>query len=663
MRLIDHILGVCSVLFVFASFGQDTSKVFKPIPVFAQKDTVMHLADLTSAVPHFSINAEKADELGVVDVGEALKIIPGVQIRDYGGIGGVKSISFRSLGAAHTTVVMDGNAIPNLRSGSINLSQFELFGLEKVSFSSGQVMDDYTTASAFAQANTIALRSVLFTPPKKMRFQTYLNGTTINAYEGGLMLQKRLGKHFFIGGQGMVRLGNGEYDFIHPELPNEPVFRRENTALNSTRVRVLMGYDNAKTRMTLEAYLNNVDQELPGAAVVFNPSNDQTLETNNMRFTGNFSHSKGHWRIRSMVGFDQKLTRYFDPFYLNLDGFIDARYQERVTKAGFLISRSFRYPKEQLFIGSDLLYGNLNGNQLKTNPNRVTNISVLGASTLVGSFKIDANLTTQYIYDQFIEADQRAEREFFKLSPFIAVVYKPFKESSLRIRSFYKHTFRMPSFNDLYYNFIGNTRLEPEEAQLFNLGLTWGIQRKRIRLELTADGYYNLVENKIVAIPTRDLFNWSMQNIGKTDIRGVDFGALVALKWKEIIVHLNSNHSFNESIDITNPESITFGQQIPYTPFYSGSNGLTIGYNGYKISINALISGFRYSLNENIYANYLPGFIDLNVGLSKNWSLKSGSFLIDLKIMNILNKNYQVIRSFPMPGRYLQIRLKYNLSQ
>ena len=42
--------------------------------------------------------------MGVADVAEAVKHFAGVQVRDYGGIGGLKTVGVRGLGAMHTGV-------------------------------------------------------------------------------------------------------------------------------------------------------------------------------------------------------------------------------------------------------------------------------------------------------------------------------------------------------------------------------------------------------------------------------------------------------------------------------------------------------------------------------------------------------------------------------
>lgn len=663
MPIKRNIIICLSILFCFPVFGQDTSKTLKPVPVFAKADSILRIAVITSSIPHFEINSAKTDELGATDVGDALKFMPGVQMRDYGGIGGIKTISFRSLGAGHTAVLVDGNKVPNLRSGTMNLSTFELFGLEKLSFSSGRTVDERSSASAYVQANTVALNSILFSKPQQIGLGLYSNSTTINAFEKGLYLRSPLGKNFFIGGQGLVRFGSGEYDFIHPEDVNGPVQTRENAALFDYRVRLVGGFDNGTSRLILSANHKNNEQELPGAAVLFNPSNDQKLWNEQTRVGLNHSWRKKKWGMYNHLNYQNTKSRYYDPHYLNLQGFIDAQYRQHTTTGGFLVRREFNYPGQTIFIGSDLITGILEGNNFRSRPSRYSSISVIGGSTLIGRFRLETNLSAQLIRDNFEDGEQTGSRDFFRLSPFVSIGYLPFDKVALRIRAFYKRTFRMPTFNDMYYNFIGNVDLKPEDADLFNLGITYGIKRKKLVVEFTGDAYYNQVDNKIVAIPTKDLFNWSIQNIGKTEIKGIDLGFIAAYALNKLKFDLSTNLSFNESIDITDPDGITYGHQIPYTPYYTSTHGVGLEYLGFKISSNVLISGFRFSLNENIYANYLPGFIDLNIGLSKQFVWKESHVLIDLKMMNILDKNYQVIRSFPMPGRYFQLRLKYNFKK
>lgn len=643
--------------------AQDTTRMLNPVPIYSEGDTIAKWVQIRSSIPHFQINQKQVDDWGFVDVGEALKILPGVQIKDYGGIGGVKTITYRSLGGAHTGVLVDGFSLPAMRTGSVNLSDFELFGLDHVSLSSGNPTDAYATAASYAQANTVALQSILLKAPRKVRLGIYSNATTINAYEHGAYFQKKVGKHFFLGGQGMFRHGSGKYSFVHPEQKEGPLLWRDNSVMLDYRLRIAGGFSDENTLWNASAAYSNSNQELPGAAVLFNSSNDQTLQVENMRLQSVLSHKIDKWDLSIHGGYQNEYSRYYDPYYQNLQGFIDVDFTQDNLNAGFMMRRTLRNSNEKLFFGTELIQGALSGNELILSPKRISSVTVVGGKTIFGRVKFEANLTAQIIADRENSVAENPDRNYHRFSPFVSVAYLPIKKEAFRIRSFYRHAFRMPSFNDLYYNFIGNINLNPEDAHLFNIGITYGKAHKRINVEFTADAYYNRVANKIVAIPTKDLFNWSMQNIGETEIKGIDIGGLFIHQFKNWKLDLNLSHSFNESIDITNPESLTFGHQIPYTPYYHSQSSVNASRNGYRFGITALFTGFRYSLNENIYANYLPGFADINLGLSKQLDWGKGNILIDVKAMNILNNNYQVIRSFPMPGRHYQLRIKYRLDK
>lgn len=648
---------VCTVQTVVA---QDSSRTLPSIPVYAQTDSVLRIALPNATIPHYEITKLKMDQLGAVDIGEALKIIPGVQVRDYGGIGGIKTLSYRSLGANHTTVVLDGQRLANTQTGTINLSSFELFGLEKITFTSGQVADAGASATVYAQANTIAINSVLATRPQGVRIGLYSNLTSINAFENGVYMQNTFGKYFFGGLQGMLRFGSGAYPYINAQAPENGTLLRSNTRLFNYRLKSMMGFERKGFKVLLGCYYQENEQELPGAVVLYNPSNDQKLWGKEWRVNAIQTFKKAKFIMQTHADFQSNDTRYLDPYYLNLAGFVDARYSLRSADFGFMLNHSFRFPNEKMFFGVDVIMTSLEGNTMLISPKRVQENAVIGGTTMMGKFKFEANLSNTYTTDV---NDDAGELTYFKLSPFISIGYVPFKKGKFRLRAFYKNAYRLPSFNDLYYNFIGNPNLRPEDAQLLNVGITQTGKIRQSVFEYTSDFYRNDITNKIIAIPTKDLFNWSMQNIGRAVVYGVDFGLIWSVKFKKCNVQINVNQSFNQSLDRTSPNGVNYNQQLPYTPFYSSNYGLMVSYKTFSFSSNVLYSGYRFSLNENNYANLMPAYTDISMGVSKTFKGAKHHVLVDLKAMNLLNKNYEVIRSFPMPGRYYQLRLKYNFDQ
>ena len=85
-----------------------------------------------------------------------------------------------------------------------------------------------------------------------------------------------------------------------------------------------------------------------------------------------------------------------------------------------------------------------------------------------------------------------------------------------------KRSYRLPSFNDLYYSQVGNSSLVPESALQFGTDLRCFGAGGAWRWEARLSPYYNRVSDKIVAIPTSSQFRWTMLNIGQVDVTGLD---------------------------------------------------------------------------------------------------------------------------------------------
>jgi vitamin B12 transporter len=655
----------CSLI-LGQSLGQDTTLTLPSIPVIGNQSPAISQTDIFSATPNFILSEERLGALGVLDVGDALKYVPGVQLKDYGGIGGIKSVSYRSLGAAHTIVLLDGNTQHDNQTGAINLSGFETFGVKNIIFSSGQPSTNEALPSAYLPANSISIASSLQNPPSKLAFEIRQNLTTVHAFESAANLQVPIAKNGFVGIQGFVKYGTGTYKYVYPLLGNDDSHNRLNSKILNQKIRLVGGSYFKHGKLSGTFFYNENDQQLPGAVILYNPSNDQSIYNKDYRADVNWTgFITPKWSF-AFNGFGKSnYTEYKDPTFLNQQGFLNSTYLQEAIGTGVIFNRALRLLKEKIFFGFDIKSTRLYSNQFFSDPNRVQAASVIGVKKWIKKVRIEANIAHQFIEDKTLDSEL-GTKVYSKFSPYLAVAVLPFKEHNINIRAFYKHAFRMPSFNDLYYNFIGNSLLKPENAHISNLGMTYSEwfhpandKSHGLKIEATLDGYFNQVTDKIVAIPTKDLFNWSMQNIGKTESFGTDVSLLVQRivgRWKYGVSTLQS---INKTVDITDPNLPSYGHQIPYTPKYNASYSGNVSYKGYQFDANMIYTGGRYVLNENIFSNYLNPFIDINLGLQKEFKIiKDLRFTVNAKVMNLLNKNYEVIKSFPMPGRYYQVRLK-----
>ncbi|MFK1730410.1 TonB-dependent receptor domain-containing protein [Bacteroides fragilis] len=248
-----------------------------------------------------------------------------------------------------------------------------------------------------------------------------------------------------------------------------------------------------------------------------------------------------------------------------------------------------------------------------------------------------------------------------KLSPYVSASFKPFAGEEFRIRLFYKDIFRLPSFNDLYYGQVGNTNLKPESTTQYNLGLTYSRSINELipYVSVTADAYYNKVKDKIIAIPTKNLFIWSMVNLGKVDIKGIDIAGNISLQpWEKLRVNLSGNYTYQRALDMTEPGGKTYKQQIAYTPRVSGSGQAGIETPWVNLSYSFLFSGKRYMLGQNLRENRLDSYSDHSVSVSRDLRIRNVNTSLTVEVLNLLDKNYEIVKNFPMPGRSVRVTMK-----
>lgn len=656
LRIYIFIFGC---IFLFNSHAQN-SDTLKVIEVHSKKDSVIKITVINSNVPHYVLDKNKLNELSAQDIGDAIKFIPGTYIKDYGGIGGLKTVSYRSLGAAHTSVEVDGVILPNTQTAAVNLSNFDVFSISRLEMTSGQVQNHFSTASSYIKANILSINSNLFgLPDNKFEIKLMSNISTINSFQNGLFYQQKMGKHFSVGVQSLYSSGSGQYNFSIQNVDSTYSALRQNSELNNFKVKAAINYNKDQLKIHFNSSYQNDYQNLPGAVVLYNPYNDQNLANTKFNSTLSIQYASKKYAIGFNSFMQKNETIYRDNQYLNLQGFLENTYNNQVFGGGLIVNRFLKTTTQKLFIGSDIKSATLLGDQFLDSPQRTNINSVIGFSKWLFRFKFQGNLSHQFIIDN----TPNNSIQISHFSPFFSFAYLPFKKHNFRLRSHYKNTYRLPSFNDLYYNSIGNSNLKAENASSYNLGITFGKKIKTISTEATIDIYQNMIKDKIVAIPTKNLFNWSMQNIGDVLSKGIDFNILITIKGKNTSLTFSSSQSLNKSIDVTNINSLTYGHQTPYTPYYTASYTSTFGFKKTYFTATILHTGSRYTINENLPFNLLDGFMDLGLGLSRTFNIKTQKLYANLKIANLLNNNYEVIKSFPMPGRFIKFKLIYTLTK
>jgi vitamin B12 transporter len=404
------------------------------------------------------------------------------------------------------------------------------------------------------------------------------------------------------------------------------------------------------------------ERGLPGAIVFFNDRSAQRLWNTDAFVQTAYNNAINSKTVLLISAkYTHSYTRYLDPDYLNNTGELDDRYNQNEVyasgAAAYNISKSI-----QINYASDAAYTTLQSNKPQfAAPSRLSLWNVAGIQYDKNLWRLNSNILYTHVHEQVKLGTAANDKNEF--TPAFAVSFKPEEQSPFLFRVFYKRIFRLPTFNDLYYNIVGNTNLKPEYANQYNAGITFTkhISEHINSISISADGYYNTVKDKIIAIPNKNLFIWSMLNLGKVHITGVDMNAEAkgdfSTAWSWFI---KAAYTFQHAIDVTDETSASYKDQIPYTPVNSGSGILQLQYKTWGFGYSNIFSGSRYTLGDNIHANYLSGWMTHDVSLSKTLPLQHAAIIIKGELNNITDNRYDVIKYFPMPGRSYEISISIN---
>jgi len=411
-------------------------------------------------------------------------------------------------------------------------------------------------------------------------------------------------------------------------------------------------------------YFYNSSRGYPGAAVREEP--------------GKFSHQDKQWDDN--VFFQGSLRKNFtDVYNLMLNGkyaydYLHYRSDPRLDVTTMYIDNKYRQQEAyasaaHLFninrwwsasLSNDFQWNKLNADLIDfVYPTRYTFLTAAATSIQFERFKAQASVLYTYVNDQTKKANSNA-KEKNEVTPTVVVSYQPFTTADFNLRSFYKRIFRMPTLNDLYYTFIGNKDLKPEYTNQYDIGFTYahsfteGIFRG---FEGQVDGYYNEVDNKIVAMPTSNQFRWTMMNLGHVEIRGIDVALQTEWLIDKVKVNARANYTYQKAQDKTDKTDSYYGGQIPYIPWHSGSAIIGLSYKEWDANYSFIYTGKRYESSANIPENYEKPWYTSDFSLSHSFLLKKYTLRATAEVNNIFNQQYEVVQCYPMPGINFKIKL------
>ena len=614
------------------------------------------------ATPLQILDRAGIERLGVQDLSEAVKRFSGVTVQDYGGIGGLKTVSVRSLGAKHTAVSYDGVTVTDAQSGQVDISRFSLDNVEMVSLSIGQADDIFQTARMYASAGALSIKTL--TPDfieKPFRLQLQAKGGSFGFFNPSLRYEQKIGSKYAAALNADYQRADGRYPFTFTNGSVITHEKRRNSDVDNYRGELNLFADWHKAgKLQLKGYWFDSERGLPGSVILYNDYHKERLENQNGFVQAIYENRLNKKLAFKALGkFDYAWTRHKD-FHSQYEG---GEQKDVYTQREIYGSAGLLYSPVEAWsfsVAEDLFYNTLDATTPKCPfPERLTSLTALAVQYRNPRLTATVSALSTFITETLETGEPAPDRK--KISPAISVSYRLFPEQNVRLRASFKHSYRIPTFNDLYYDRLGNRELEPEQATQYNWGVAWSSSLPGLKLDyfnFTLDAYYNKVKDKIVALPT--MFIWKMMNQGKVNIGGTDVNLSARFRFPaEFFIQLDGSYTWQHAVDRTTKDSKIYGHQIPYTPKHAGSVSVGIENPWLNVAWAFTAVGDRYSLQQNVPENRFDGYIDQQLSFNRTFSLKHCSFRVQADILNLGNVTYDVIRYYPMPGRAFRASVRF----
>lgn len=603
---------------------------------------------VTSAVPLQRVSREDIMRLGFDGVADVLKYMSGVNVRDYGGVGGLKTVSVRGMGAKHTAVSYDGVVVSDAQSGVVDIGRFPLNNLSAVTLAIGQGGDGALrsarehSASALLSLRTLYVDSTMTDIAVQGGSFGYAGASVYHRYKS----KGKWGLAF----NGNYLRSDGAYPFTLVNSGLESREKRRDGDIDAFTLEANADAGVGGGMLDTKLYCYVSERGLPGAVNLYNKENRERLWNRNLFAQARYRCPLGKaWDLQALLKYDYNYTRYREISANYASGEqLDVNVQNEAY-ASLAVGCS-PIGGLNLSLAADAAYAMLENNFNNSKaPRRFSSWVVATAEYELRRFRFAVSLLATSVADEVRNGEGMPY--FFRLSPSFSVVVAPWGNNLLHLRASVKDVARVPTFADLYYLRLGNVGLKPEKATQCNVGATLHLQGGNLlkNLTLSVDGYYNNVRDKIVALPT--MYVWRMVNFGKAEIWGADASVSLRLAMaRRVALVLDANYSFQYAVDVTDVSAKNYRHQIPYTPRNSGS--LTMSLENPIVNVSYLLSavGERYMLPQNTVKNRMQGYLEHSFSLNRTFSLHGVELRLQAELLNVTGKQYEVIKNYPMPG-------------
>lgn len=588
---------------------------------------------------NYKVDSFQTHFYGQNSIADILQNFTPVQINSYG-LGGISTISLRGTADDQTSVFWNGLRINSLTLGTIDISLIPInaaSSIQVVTNASSAVLGSGNFGGAILLNNNPVFKKKIdigvrqdFSSFKNYRTNFSLNIGNENIQFSSSSFYQTIKNNFPF---------QDKYKFNNPTVLNENNETKQWTTINQFNFKLKKNQQLDVGNFTLYKH-HNIPANMGSYGKSQKYQNDFTTKIF-VKYQKVFKQSQFYFRsgyVYDYILYNDSINKIYAPYYTH----------QSQNSANY---RHFFKHQIVLDAGVDYNVEIAKVEEYNSNIIRQRGAVFLGSKYTFKNLVFNATMRQEILKSKYI-------RPQFG----ITISYADNKNIFSTTLS-YADKFRLPDFNDLYWQPGGNKDLLPEDG--FTVEYNFALQpiKKTSKYQLTFSNsvYYSIINNNIVWSPIVSGL-YSPQNIKKTRHYGIEskfentisFNQTNALKFS---VNYNYNHS---SIlkDATNEE--LNGNFIRYKPQHTIKSYLIFEDKYFNLGFNYLYVGQRFSDDENVNVFQLKPYSLVDLFIAYKGNFKNAHAEFGFKINNLFNTQYESLRSYAQPFRNYNITIILN---
>lgn len=635
--LIPFIAFLCLACVAHAadSTAVDTMKV--RVSEVVVEEHAFLTSDADAVRPTTTLDRSMLSRLAPVQAHDALVFVPGLAIRNYGGVGGMKTVSMRGGSAAQSLVLINGIRLSSAQNGQLDLSAIPMSMIDRIDVQRGG-------ASALYGANAMTgVVNMKLSLPNASQASSAISLGSFNE------------QHATASGSAVTQVGaigasidlltsSGAYPY---DLSMDGAVYDVNRANSDVRNLNGMLFVRPSAAWSVFGLVRSSQRGVPGAVVQGSTSNaNARMDESDMvvGLSGRIPMS-GSTDILIAVG-----TRYWDQRYTDPDATFlgQTGLNERFLLRDASVSTTLRSTTEQLAQSYrvDASFADLRGATLQPGV-----ASTVQRRQLAVSGQWQWNATTDVTMEGGLRADAYSDVGT-AISPLLAVRWRPAETYS--VRSSVSYNFRPPAFTELYYLNYGTATLQPERSLMLDVGCT-ATPTSWLSCEVSI--FHANTSNQIISVPTSPV-SWSAQNVGLATTTGIEVGARALQFADKLMLHVS--YTLQDARDRTGRSGLD-GTLLPYVPQELFSGGMHWRDAAWMSGWTWSYSSFRYALPGAQYTSILQPFGVIQAYVGVHAETDRMRVNVRASVDNLFNERYVIVRGYPMPGRMFRIMMDVSI--